>query len=182
MIHTTIYEILKNQADDQPGNISILGLERAPLTYGQLFNLVDTTIRRLNELGIGRNDPIAIVLPNGPEMGSAFLSIASGAIAAPLNPAYKEPEFEFFLNDLDAKALITLAGYETPAKEAAQKFDIPIVELTPDDEVAGLFKLSGSQQPLKSKPGPAMSDDVALVLHTSGTTSRPKIVPLTQRI
>ena len=76
----------------------------------QLAEHVVTTIAHLNQLGIGRNDRVAIVLPNGPELASAFLSIASAATAAPLNPAYRESEFDFYLSDLEAKALAVLEG------------------------------------------------------------------------
>ena len=68
---------------------------------------------------------------------------------------------------------------EAPAIEVAQTHHIPIIELVPLSEAAGLFTLSGEAQPLTSETGPSKASDVALVLHTSGTTSRPKIVPLT---
>ena len=51
--------------------------------------------------GIGRGDRVAIVLPNGPEMATAFLAVAAGATTAPLNPAYRADEFEFYLTDLE---------------------------------------------------------------------------------
>ena len=57
----------------------------------------------LNGMGIGRNDRVAIVLPNGPEMAAAFVAIACGATTAPLNPAYKADEFDFYLADLNAR-------------------------------------------------------------------------------
>ena len=62
---------------------------RSPLTYGELKHLVDDTKEQLNSFGIGRNDPVAIVLANGPEMATAFICVASAATAAPLNPAYQ---------------------------------------------------------------------------------------------
>ncbi|MGN6548564.1 MAG: AMP-binding protein, partial [Pararhizobium sp.] len=77
--------------------------DRAPLSFGALGELVAGTVERLNGLGIGRNDRVAIVLPNGPEMASAFISVAACATTAPLNPAYRAEEFEFYLTDLGAK-------------------------------------------------------------------------------
>jgi len=115
-------------------------------------------------------------------MAAAFLSVACAATSAPLNPGYRAQEYDFYLSDLSAKALIVLAGAESSAIAVAKKQDIPILELTPlIDDAAGLFTLSGQSQPLSAESGPSQSDDVALVLHTSGTTSRPKIVPLTHR-
>src|SRR5688572_30794971 len=80
--------------------------ERPFLTYGELQDLATDTIGQLNALGIGRNDRVAIVLPNGPEMAAAFVAIGSGATTAPLNPGYRAEEFAFYLTDLGAKAMV----------------------------------------------------------------------------
>ena len=141
------------------------------------------TVARLNAMGVGREMAVAIVLPNGPEMASAFICIAAGATTAPLNPNYRQQEFEFYLQDLDADLLVVQANDDTPARAAAEKLNIPIATLEYSaDDPAGTFTLNGdeSSEPLKLKQsGFATEDDVALVLHTSGTTSKPKIVPLT---
>ena len=109
----------------------------APLTYAGLRALVSQTIAALNGFGIGRNDRVAIVLPNGPEMASAFLAIGSGATAAPLNPAYRADEFEFTMSDLKAKALVVEAGGSSPALDAAKKLGIAVLTLTPEPLRAG---------------------------------------------
>jgi len=112
-------------------------------------------------------------------MASAFLGVATAATAAPLNPAYTEDEFAFYMDDLKARALIVMAGVETPARAAAARLGTRIVELTvAGGAPAGAFTLAGLAPAPARLNGP---DDVALVLHTSGTTSRPKIVPLTAR-
>ncbi|MCZ7561220.1 MAG: acyl--CoA ligase [Burkholderiaceae bacterium] len=156
-----------------------------PLTFGALRTLVATTVSTLNAMGIGRNDRVGIVLPNGPEMATAFVSVASGATSAPLNPAYRADEFEFYLSDLGARALIVDAGSTSPAIEVARRLGVRIVELHARPERgAGNFELrdtSGAVAAAPAQGGFAQPDDVALVLHTSGTTSRPKIVPLAQR-
>ncbi|WP_203071908.1 acyl--CoA ligase [Falsiroseomonas ponticola] len=154
---------------------------RASLTYGALRGLAEATVAALNARGIGRGDRVAMVLPNGPEMAAAFVAVAAGATTAPLNPSYRGEEFEFYIEDLRAKALIVLKGNETPARGAAAKLGVPIIELVPDAAAgAGAFTLEGGPTGSASAPGMAGEDDVALVLHTSGTTARPKIVPLTQ--
>jgi len=81
---------------------------RVALTYENLRALARRTVADLNGMGIGRNDRVAIILPNGPEMAAAFIAIACGATTAPLNPAYRTEEFEFYLSDLNAKALVIL--------------------------------------------------------------------------
>jgi len=156
-----------------------------PLTYGALRDLAARTVATLNARGVGRGDRVAIVLDNGPEMAVAFLCISAGTTAAPLNPAYRADEFEFYLSDLNAKILIVAHDKATPAIDVAEKLAIPIVRLTPTPEKgSGSFTLAFPDA-LKARstrqPGPAAPDDIALVLHTSGTTSRPKIVPLAQQ-
>src|SRR5215471_6454630 len=92
-----------------------------PLTYDALRRLVTDTGAVLNRQGIGRNDRIGIVLENGPQMAAAFISIAANATAAPLNPAYRADEFEFYLTDLQARLLILAVDQDSPAVAVAEK-------------------------------------------------------------
>jgi acyl-CoA synthetase (AMP-forming)/AMP-acid ligase II len=179
---TTIVALLDAGADDAhavgaPGHLR-------PLAYRELRALARRTVGDLNALGIGRNDRVAIVLPNGPEMATAFACIAAGAATAPLNPGYHAEDFEFYLGDLRAKALVVEAGAHGPALDVARRLRVPVVELRSERERgAGAFTLT-PREPPRGAPAPgglAEPDDTALVLHTSGTTSRPKIVPLLQR-
>ena len=139
------------------------------------------TIHSLNELGVGRGDRVAIVLPNGPDMATAFVSVASAAAAAPLNPGYRHDEFDFYMTDINTKALIVEEGSKSPAVTVAQERGIAIITLKPEwDKGAGAFSLSGTPAAGTIRAGRTTTDDVSIILHTSGTTSRPKIVPLTQ--
>jgi acyl-CoA synthetase (AMP-forming)/AMP-acid ligase II len=153
------------------------------LTYGALRALAARTVADLNAIGIGRNDRVAIVLPNGPEMAACFLAVGSGATTAPLNQAYLEGEFDFYLTDLGAKALVILADLASPARTVAQARGIPIIDLVPEPGAAGGFTLrpAGVADAAPANGGETAAEDIALVLHTSGTTARPKIVPLSQR-
>jgi acyl-CoA synthetase (AMP-forming)/AMP-acid ligase II len=175
----TIRDLLAGGPDEA---IAITAPSAAPLTYRGLRAQVDATIAQLNAGGVGRGDRVAIVLPNGPQMAVAFLSIAAGATSAPLNPQYRAEEFEFYLTDLAAKALVVEAGDPSAATVVAAKLGVPVIALHPTPEKgAGRFTLETGALPKRAPaaPGPALPSDVALVLHTSGTTSRPKIVPLT---
>jgi len=177
----TILEFLKAGADDAPALSAPGG---TPLSYRNLRKLVEDSAASLASQGIGPNDRVGIVLDNGPEMAAAFLSIGSAATAAPLNPSYKADEFEFYLTDLGAKLLVVAEGKDTPAVGVAKKLGIPIARLVAHPEKgAGSFTLRYEQPGAHpAKPVTAATpDDIALVLHTSGTTSRPKIVPLAHK-
>jgi oxalate---CoA ligase len=174
----TLRGLIASGRDDA---VAIAAHGAPPLTYAGLRALVDSAVASLNSLGVGRGDRVGIVLPNGPEMATAFLSVASAAASAPLNPAYRQDEFEFYLGDLNARALIVETGSASPALRAADKLGVALITLTPEPQAgAGAFRLSGASSGPAARPGPAEADDVALILHTSGTTSRPKIVPLSQ--
>jgi acyl-CoA synthetase (AMP-forming)/AMP-acid ligase II len=176
----TISDFLEAGADDAPALSSPGG---TPLNYRGLRALVADIAASLASQGIGPNDRVGIVLDNGPEMAAAFLAVGSAATAAPLNPTYRADEFEFYLTDLRAKLLVVAAGKDSPAVGVAEKLGIPIARLIAHPERgAGTFTLQyegsgGTPQSVR----PASPDDIALVLHTSGTTSRPKIVPLAHK-
>lgn len=175
----TIEELL---ARGKAADIAIGAPGRPPLTYAGLLDHAKATVIALNARGIGRNDRVAIVLPNGPEMASAFLAVAAGATTAPLNPAYRAEEYDFYLSDLKAKALIVEKGSASPAIEVAKKHGVAVLEISWNEaDPAGRFTIAGgSQETPAAQGGMAGPDDIALILHTSGTTSRPKIVPLSQ--
>jgi acyl-CoA synthetase (AMP-forming)/AMP-acid ligase II len=179
---STVATLLDAGAPDAPALTSPGGI---PLTYGALRALAARTLAGLNARGVGRNDRVAIVLDNGPEMAAVFLCVTAGSTAAPLNPVYRAEEFEFYLSDLNAKILITEQGKASPAVDVANKLGIPVVRLVARPEQgAGSFILEFPEAlgaPKADRLGPAAQEDIALVLHTSGTTSRPKIVPLAQR-
>jgi acyl-CoA synthetase (AMP-forming)/AMP-acid ligase II/acyl carrier protein len=185
--HMLKAQVLKAQAARTPDAVAVAAPERIPLCYKRLFNHIGAAVEQLNAMGIRRNDRVAIVLSNGPEMAVAFLAVSACATAAPLNPAYRANEFDFYLSDLNAKALLVQAGIDSPAREVAEARGILVIELSPLPLAeAGLFTLSGAEQPVSMEwpiggtGGFAQPDDIAMVLHTSGTTSRPKVVPLTQ--
>ena len=177
--HMTLHGLLQDRARRVPDLPAIVGLERPPLSYRDLYDQVVGTARALNVRGIRRSDRVAIVLPGGPELAAAVLSVAACATSAPLNPAYRHEEFSFYLADLKAKALMVAAGTDSPAIDVATALGISVIELRSDTSApAGVFTFAGALDHL-AEPVFAESSDVALALHTSGTTARPKLVPLT---
>ncbi|EFX01559.1 peroxisomal-coenzyme A synthetase [Grosmannia clavigera kw1407] len=159
------------------------------VSYLDLVSDVSRYQAKLAGLGIGLAAPVSIATVNSYEFIVAFLAAAwQRAVAAPLNPAYKQDEFEFYIEDVkSAIVLVPRGAYaaDSPAVRAARKFHAAIAESYWDEarrEVALDVKELGQLECLTAQPVlVAEPDDVALVLHTSGTTSRPKVVPLTHR-
>jgi acyl-CoA synthetase (AMP-forming)/AMP-acid ligase II len=176
---SSLPSLLQSHAKRIPDRPAILAPGHAPLTYGRFYQHIETTGVALRAMGIGRRDRVAVVLPNGPEMTSAILAVAANAACAPMNPAYGPEELDRYFDDLRPCALITRAGTDSPARRVALSRGVCVVDISsaPDAE-AGLFTLTGDVGRAGSREA-VSSDDVALLLLTSGTTARPKIVPLT---
>ena len=148
-------------------------------SYAELEAQVESMAAGLQASGLGHGSVVALVLGNDLAFVATFLAVArAGAVAAPLNPAYTVDEHRFYMEDSRANVVILTPG-QHPARDAASALELPCLETVqgPDGGVA----LSRDGRPLPSggsvdRPGP---DAVALFLHTSGTTSQPKGVPLT---
>ena len=168
----TIRNMINQQNDDL---IFLTSEKNEKLSYGEFKIFNEKISRQLAAKNIINNDRAAIVLPNGPLMASSFLSISSYMSAAPLNPLYKQEEFEFYLDDLKPKFLLVEPNSKSLAVIAAKNLNIPVFEMKiSDNQPLGTFELFDKETDYKNPN----DYDEALVLHTSGTTSRPKIVPL----
>jgi acyl-CoA synthetase (AMP-forming)/AMP-acid ligase II len=147
-------------------------------TYGELRATADALARALAAAGVEAGDAVAMSLPNGPEIVAAFLGVvAAGAAAAPLNQAYTADEFRAYLEDLRPRAMLFLRGEASPARTACAALGVCQLELAGPDTA---HLTVGGHVPSGSAP-PRDPDAVALLLHTSGTTSKPKGVPIRQR-
>ena len=171
----SLYQLFQAKAEQTPETVALFAPGRPPLRYAQLLGQIDHIVASLNILGISRNDRVALVLPDGPDMAAAILGIAAGATCAPLNPAYRLNEFQSLFRDLRPKALVIHSGGSGAAVAAARECSLPIIEWSQlEAKTPGSFENLNS-----SRRGLASSKDVALIFFTSGTTSRPKLVPLT---
>ena len=166
--------------DNAPSNKTSVIIPGGPnINYQDFRDEVEKIAGLLAGYGVNKGSAVSIVLENSLDFMVDFLAVTrAGAIAAPLNPAYTVDEFKFFMEDADAKLVIVSAG-ATAAIEAANSLSIPflISRVNSDGKVALSHEdnnLSKSIDPENPSP-----DDIALFLHTSGTTSRPKGVPLT---
>ena len=176
----SVHQLLSLNATSYGDRPAIVSESGVVLTHRGLLEQIEYALPVLNRFGIGRNDRVAIVLPQSSELAVAFLTVAACSTAAPLNHNYKRNDFLFYLEDLQAKALVVLEGDDTPARLAANMSNVPLIELRPSVNRDGSFEMIGDTGKISVESGFAESNDVGLTLHTSGTTSRPKMVPLSQ--
>jgi acyl-CoA synthetase (AMP-forming)/AMP-acid ligase II len=148
--------------------------------HSELATSVHRLAGLLAGLGVRRGQRVAIVMPNGPEVVELLLAVAAlGATAAPMNPGYTRAEYEFYLSDLDPGLLLIQAGRGADARAAAGGRTVVDVSVRPQG--APQLSVAGTRAGRELPFEPGSAGDVALLLHTSGTTRRPKQVPLLQR-
>lgn len=168
-----------------PDAIALIGPDGTLACYSELTSLVAAAVVRLRALGIGPADRVAIVVPDGPEALTAFLAVSDAAVAAPVNPAFLQAEYEAYFANIRATVLVTSSELGSAPIDAASALGLPVIRLIAHPgRPAGKFTLEPIGPARTSARDdrssvPAAARDLALVLTTSGTTSRPKVVPLT---
>ncbi|KNA11856.1 hypothetical protein SOVF_131270 [Spinacia oleracea] len=184
MENLTLTGLLKEVAGKFPNRRAISVSGKFDVTHSHLHQLVEHAASRLLAAGVHPGDVVALTFPNTFEFVIMFLAVIRvRATAAPLNAAYTADEFEFYLSDSESKLLITCAEGNKAAEAAASKINLPLATASftsADSEIT----LSSAQPESDSVYSLATlvnePSDVSLFLHTSGTTSRPKGVPLSQ--
>ena len=177
----TINEFITSGKQD-PSSTALLDIGGRGLSYRRLREHVVCTVKTLNARGFRPNDRLALVMQNGPMMATAILSITSGFACVPLNPEYKENEFEQQLTSVRAKCILVQSGVGSAAREASSRLGLEVLELEPVESEVGAFRIRGTGGEPPAEPIWAGTEDVALMMHTSGTTSKPKLVALTNSI
>lgn len=146
--------------------------EPLTVTYNQLLADVSAFQVKLAALGIKTGAPVSVALVNSYEFIVSFLATAwQRGIAAPLNPAYKQDEFEFYIDDIKSALVLVPRGAVaagSPAVKAARRYKAAIAECYWDSgkaevvlDVKDRGQLGGHAAVQEPQP-----DDVALVLHT----------------
>lgn len=159
---------------------AILAPARAPLTYGALVRHTQEIGRALHRLGVGAHDRVALIVANGPDLATAVLGVAAHAIVAPLNPDLPTSDLAVALEGLGARTVIVPVGQGGELRAIGHARGLAIVDLVPlAGGAAGLFALHGRPRSSPASAARVEPDDVAVLLHTSGTTTRPKRVPIT---
>jgi acyl-CoA synthetase (AMP-forming)/AMP-acid ligase II/acyl carrier protein len=175
-----IQDLLSDHGRNAPDRYAILAPGRLPMTYGMLWIQANDIVRGLRSIGVGRTDRVAVVLPDGPEAAVAMITIAAGAVCVPLNPGFTEDEYQRYFGELHLTALLTRADLNSASRRVAHTLGIPVIDLsTRPNEAAGAFRFAGQAPRRVVDDDFASSADDAFILLTSGTTSRPKTVPLT---
>jgi acyl-CoA synthetase (AMP-forming)/AMP-acid ligase II/acyl carrier protein len=175
----SVERVLARHAQRRPHAPALVFPGGPPITYRRLHEQVQAVAAALRGAGLRADDRVAAVLPNGPAMAVAFLGAATAAACAPLNPAFTAVELDFYLEDLDARAVIVPSKGEVPVREVARKRGIAVLELSVREAPgAWTFALDGRAEASAPPYEPCDPHAAALVLHTSGTTSRPKMIPL----
>jgi len=161
------------------GHPALIVPDGPTLTYGRLRELTAEVATALAGVGVRPGDRMATVYPNGPEAVIVFLATSLIGVSCPLNPAYKEDEFRFYLEDTGARFLLV-----PPGEAAAARQSLPAGGKLIEIEIDAGGRLKIGDRNGASHAGSldsAKAESTALVLHTSGTTSRPKRVPLRHR-
>ena len=171
-------DLLDHHSRTSPDRNAILAPGRAPMTYRALRAYAKDTIRALRNIGVGRSDRVAVVLPDGPETAATIISVAAGAVCAPLNPSFTADEWRRYLIELKTAALLTRPDVGSASRAAALALGITVLDLMPPPRAFSSFSVTGPRRRRIKEDDFATGGD-ALILLTSGTTSRPKTIPLT---
>jgi acyl-CoA synthetase (AMP-forming)/AMP-acid ligase II len=175
-----VYDLIGKWAALQPRSAAVSAPGGTWIDYGGLKYEVDEIGKTLGALGIRTSDRVAVMLPNGLEMAIALLGVSAWAASAPLNAQSSLDELDFYFADLKPRAVIVPPGVPANVRAVAADHRATLMTVRPCGPVAP-FELAGQGSEGKPLPKPGRSEAIALVLHTSGTTSRAKLVPLSHR-
>ena len=172
----TVLQLLRVNASFFGSAPALLAEDGTCLSHEQLLAMVERVVCALRDRGIRRGDRVVTVLRNGLDAAVGFLAASGCTTVVPLNPSLRVDDFAYYLEDIEPGLVLTRRDVDAPVRQAAKSLGIPVLEMP--EIAAALGKARDSEG--ARQPSDPRSNDVALILHTSGTTARPKRVPLTQ--
>ena len=180
--HASIPAMLAYFGRITPDRPALLAPGHEPLNYGVLLDRVEEATGLLREFGIGRGDRVAVVAPTG--IGSAFATLTAGfaAVCAPLNPGFTADEFRRYYAELKPAAVLVCVDANHPARTVARALGIIVLDAAMTSDGRWTARPGPGDAPRvtgRCVSTAARLGDDAFVLLTSGTTSRPKLVPAT---
>jgi long-subunit acyl-CoA synthetase (AMP-forming) len=172
--------LIADQAAKNPAAFALLAYRRLPLMYVRLYAEIQKHAHVLRAIGISNEDRVALLLSNGPEAALGFLATATVCGCAALIPTCSANELDAALSRIKPKALIASPDLDAEKRATVAKHPISVITASPDfEQEAGVFTLSDSTTVRGGNDILPEPNEVALLLHTSGTTSQPKLVGLT---
>ncbi len=169
----TIPDALAFWAKETPASPALLSIDGHEFSHGELHEAIEQISNRLVAFGVARQHRVALVLPTGLDMCVALLGVMAGGVAAPLNHLSSEPELTRDLERLRADLVVTGGRPEALARDVASRLAIPVLTAVELMGPGGASSGRGAARP-ETEP-----QDVAVILHTSGTTALPKRIART---
>lgn len=185
----TVRDLIRERAARHPDKDFLVFEDRAgdvtTCTYRELLSIVERVAGELHDLGVRKGDAVVLHLPNCPEFLYSWLGLAwLGAVAVPSNTANTLPELVHVIGFSEAVAVITSPEHRELIEDA--RAGLPAVRHvvlarggagTPGTVRFEDWLSAGS--PDADRLPTVAPEDVAQMVFTSGTTSRPKAVLLT---
>jgi acyl-CoA synthetase (AMP-forming)/AMP-acid ligase II/thioesterase domain-containing protein/acyl carrier protein len=163
--NNSVTSLLERWARETPNSVAIIGVQPSlTVTYGELRDRAFGLAADLLDRGVGRKDVVLVSMPAGPEYLVAILGCMAIGVCAPVNPAYTVAELSRYAADSGAAAVVTDGAEGGSAGILAAELGLSVVR-------PGRRSAAAPHEPLSTA-------DAALLLHTAGTTARPKQVPL----
>ena len=180
------YEMVEYNAKHR-AKVPVLFIDDRKVDNLRIKQKIDTFARFLEFSGIRRNDRVALIIGNSEEFIVSFLAVTKiGAVAVPINTFLKNEEFEYIINDCQAKMLISAPQYERETKGLLHSTTVEKIVWTEkydhlDERNYSFIEITGSMETHEQLEHPPSLDDLACIIYTSGTTGKPKGAMLSYR-
>jgi len=177
----TLGEAIRLRAAEQPDHPAVIATGFAPLTYGELHDLIHNARNALRGAGFDRNARIAIAMPSGPQAALATAAVSCSAVAIPLNPKQTAREIASSFSSLKPKAVLIAADDQSDTRKAAEDAGVAVIEAVPAQAGTLGFVITARGDTKPNEPDEPDPAAPAFILQTSGTAAEPKLIPFSHR-